>query len=106
MTNLRKVTDSGANSANGSHTSNETITDATANSTNRSGSENVDETGSSSNSSSYNNSLNTTENYIETVVGSSGGYSYAKRIAEFRKNILNIDMMIINDLESLFFGLW
>lgn len=57
-------------------------------------------------SSSYSNSINNTENYIENVEGSSGGASYSKRIAEFRKNILNIDMMIINDLNSLFFGLW
>ena len=67
---------------------------------------NVDEIGSSNNQNAYSNSLNSTETYIETVVGTSGGMTFSKRIAEFRKNFLNIDMQVINELNSLFFGLW
>lgn len=63
-------------------------------------------TESSSNSGSYSNNITTTENYIETIAGSTGGVTYSRKIAEFRKNILNIDMMIIEELSSLFFGLW
>jgi hypothetical protein len=63
-------------------------------------------TGTQTNTGSYTTSLDTTEQYIETVRGSSGGASYAKRIAEFRKNILNIDMDVIRELDDLFFGLW
>ena len=48
----------------------------------------------------------TTESYIQHVTGKTSGVSYSKLIEEFRKTFLNIDMMIIRDLEPLFFGLW
>lgn len=47
-----------------------------------------------------------TETYIEHVRGKRGNVSYSKMLQDFRKTFLNIDQMIINDLESLFFGLW
>lgn len=47
-----------------------------------------------------------TEDYIQTIVGKSSGVSYSKRIEEFRKTILNIDAMIIDELKDLFFNLW
>ena len=47
----------------------------------------------------------TTDEYSEHVYGyETGGAS--KLLKEFRETLLNIDMMIINDLEELFFGLW
>lgn len=46
------------------------------------------------------------ENYFEKVRGKQGTKSYSKMLEEFRKTFLNIDMMIIRDLEPLFFGLW
>lgn len=46
------------------------------------------------------------EDYIETVKGKQGGGSYAEILIKFRETFLNIDMMIINDLDELFFGLW
>lgn len=46
------------------------------------------------------------EDYAEHVIGKSGGISYSKMLKEFRDTFLNIDKMIIDDLEDLFFGLW
>ena len=44
--------------------------------------------------------------FTETMTGKVGTYSYAKLIKEYREQILNIDMMIINDLQDLFMMLW
>lgn len=47
-----------------------------------------------------------TEDFIQRVSGKRGGLTYSKMLDEFRKTFLNIDRMILNDLESLFIGLW
>lgn len=44
--------------------------------------------------------------YTEHVFGKSRGKSYSKMLEEFRRTFLNIDLMIINELEELFFQLW
>lgn len=49
---------------------------------------------------------NTDEDYAEHVVGKFPGKSYSKLLQEFRETFLNIDLMVINDLSDLFFGLW
>lgn len=49
---------------------------------------------------------NTTEAWIEHIAGKRFGQSYSKLLKEFRDTFLNIDMMVINDLESLFMALW
>lgn len=46
------------------------------------------------------------EDYLEHVKGKSAGASFSKLLQEFRDTFLNIDLMIINDLNDLFFGLW
>lgn len=46
------------------------------------------------------------DEYVETVRGKMSAVSYARLIREFRENLLNIDKMIINELDDLFFGLW
>ena len=48
---------------------------------------------------------NTTENYLETVVGYDGTDA-SKLLQDYRDTFLNIDLMIINELEDLFFQLW
>ena len=48
----------------------------------------------------------TTEQYGERVIGKSGGVSYSKLLKEFRETFLNIDMMVIRELDDLFFNLW
>ena len=47
-----------------------------------------------------------TEDFIQRVSGKRGGLTYSKMLDEFRKTFLNIDRMILNDLETLFIGLW
>lgn len=44
--------------------------------------------------------------YSEHVFGKSRGKSYSKLLEEFRRTFLNIDLLIINELEDLFFQLW
>lgn len=52
------------------------------------------------------NTFSNTNQYIENVIGKRGYGSYSKMLMEFRDTFLNIDEMIINALEPLFFGLW
>lgn len=47
-----------------------------------------------------------TKEWVQKVVGKTGGPSYSKFLMEFRETFLNIDMMIIKDLRELFFLLW
>lgn len=47
-----------------------------------------------------------TEEYIQNVVGKTGGASYSKRLKEFRSTFINIDKMIIDELADLFMNLW
>lgn len=61
----------------------------------------------SSNMDGYSNTtLSNTEDYLERVIGSNGGESFSKRLKDYRATFINIDMMVINELEELFFGLW
>lgn len=53
-----------------------------------------------------NTTLSNTEDYLEHVFGSNGGESFSKRLNDYRSTFINIDMMVINELEELFFGLW
>lgn len=50
--------------------------------------------------------ISTTDEYLEHIVGKTGGTSYSKMLLDFRETFLNIDMMIIEDLSELFFNLW
>lgn len=56
---------------------------------------------SSNGSDNYNN----TEDYLEHVFGYEGKTG-SELIMTYRKTLLNIDMMIIDELEELFFQLW
>lgn len=50
--------------------------------------------------------LDTTEEYTESIIGKNGGENYSSMLNKFRETFLNIDMMVINEFEDLFFGLW
>ena len=80
------------------------ITDNTENNDSRS----TQSRGSNSSTTNGNISavLTNTEDYLETVQGKNGGASYSKLLMEYRKSFLNIDMMVIEELETLFFQLW
>ena len=67
---------------------------------------NTKNTGTQRNEGTLNKTIDTTEDYIDHVVGKTAGASYAKMLTEYRDTFLNIDLMVINELEPLFFGLW
>lgn len=57
-------------------------------------------------STSANTTINNLEDYTEYVKGKRGGENYSSLLRDFRDTFLNIDMLIINDLNELFMGLW
>lgn len=98
--------------AEGSHnqtdsrtTDSSVIKTASNNTTDKSTNDVTSHNESDSNSSMIYTNENT-ENITNHKHGNPGGKSYSELVQEFRAAILNIDMMIINDLEPLFMGLW
>lgn len=102
--------DSANNTFSGaSHDSNTQTSENTRNNeTNTEGSTDSSNDGEySSSMDGYSNTkLSNTEDYLEHVIGSNGGESFSKRLLDYRTTFINIDMMVINELEELFFGLW
>lgn len=47
-----------------------------------------------------------TENYVKTIVGNNGSKYNIEVLNDIKNNLLNIDMLIINDLNELFMGLF
>ena len=56
-------------------------------------------------SESGSDDFNSTEDYLESVSGYAG-INASDLLKKYRETFLNIDMMIINNLEDLFFQLW
>ena len=54
----------------------------------------------------YGQDIKSTDEYIETISGKSGGISYSKMLNEYKESLLNIDLMVINELENLFLMIW
>lgn len=50
--------------------------------------------------------INNIDDYIESVFGKQGSETYSEMLIKFRDTFLNIDMLVIDNLESLFMGLW
>ena len=51
-------------------------------------------------------SIDNLEKYIEHVKGKQGESSFATLINEFRSMLINVDKLLIDELEPLFFTLW
>ena len=83
LTNVTKNTDSSQSSSKSSNTTSGSVT--------------TDENG--------NDNLNSTEDYFETVSGFEGG-SASELLLKYRETFLNIDIMILGNLEDLFFQIW
>lgn len=62
--------------------------------------------GSRSGSKTSNTNLTDTESYLESVRGKMSSKSYSALLMEYRETFINIDMMLIEELSDLFFGLW
>ena len=57
------------------------------------------------NSTSVGNS-NGTNNYIKKIVGNNGGKYNIELLKEIQNSIINIDIMVINELQDLFMGIF
>lgn len=62
----------------------------------------ISESGSSNNSGTGNSN----DDYLENIKGKRGGENYSDMLKKYRDTFLNIDMLVINELEDLFFNLW
>ena len=61
-------------------------------------------TASDSGTDTGSESTENTGSHTETIIhrGKTSGKTYGELLAEYRKNLINVDMMFINDLEDLF----
>lgn len=50
--------------------------------------------------------MTSTDEYVEHVSGKSEGASFSKMLTEYKESLINIDLLIINELQALFFNLW
>lgn len=46
------------------------------------------------------------DEYLEKITGKRNGASYSEMLDKYRDALINIDMMIIGELQDLFFKLW
>lgn len=85
--------------------------------TNKSSSKSADDSTSKEDSTSHSasnqltnrdskNTFSDNEDFSEHVEGKRGSESYSDLLNKFRDTFLNIDMMVIEELEDLFFKLW
>lgn len=106
LTNARKITTDNTRNNTGTQEIKNTGTQNVSNT----GTQNVSNTGTVKNEGNdIENSkrvLNNTQDYAEHIIGKRGTQSYAKMIMELRDSFINIDMMIIDELNDLFFNLW
>ena len=45
-------------------------------------------------------------NYLKTIIGNNGGRYNLDILADLQKNLMNIELLIINELHDLFMGLY
>ena len=112
LTNATIVDDNNSTTDNGTleNTSNVSYNDSSETSTENDTVKRVESNSTSDTTrtgTNYNYSdITDTTKYLEHITGKQGTASYSKMLQEFRQTFLNIDMMVINELEELFFGLW
>ena len=46
------------------------------------------------------------ENYVKTIIGNNGNKYSVELLQQLKDNLMNIDLMIINDLNDLFMGIY
>lgn len=103
LTNARKTTDNASNSSN---TNNNSTTNSKVESTENSNTSGTDNSNTTYGKTRGNtNALTSTEDYLETVAGYEG-INVSELLLKYRETFINIDMMVIESLEPLFFQLW
>lgn len=65
----------------------------------------VNRTGATTGKRDTTGQVDATDEYVNHVVGLKGN-TYVNLIKEFRENVINIDVMIIDELRDYFMGLW
>ena len=63
-------------------------------------------TGENTTNTEHNAQSNDLRNENEHIYGKTANVTYQKLIKEYRDNIINLNKMLIEELSSLFFGLW
>ena len=100
---------------NGTYLTNATVDDSTGSQSSRREGTNQETSSSETtrtenrttkNESTGNTKATTTEDYVLSIKGKSGGKSYSKLLMEYRQTLINIDSEIIDKLADLFMGLW
>lgn len=66
----------------------------------------ADATGKNTTVQNSENTLNNVDAYIRTVRGNNGSASFASLLKEYRTTLLNVDMMVIRELETLFMSIY
>lgn len=109
LTNARKVTDNGSTSSNTSNTNSSTgkveSSESGTNNTTTSDNGTDNSTGTYGRIRGNTDALTSTEDYLECVSGYEGVIP-SDLLLRYRDTFLNIDMMVIEELEPLFFNLW
>lgn len=114
LTNARKITDTGTRDNTGTQKTdtngNDLLSNTGSQDINNTGTQTIENTGNVNNKGKDTENtkrvMNNTQDYAEHVIGKRGTQSYAKMIMELRDSFINIDMMIIDELNDLFFNLW
>lgn len=73
---------------------------------NLSGTTSGTQSGTHSETSSTGTTVNSTDAYIERITGKMNTMPYSDLLNKYRETFLNIDMMVIEEFEELFLGLW
>lgn len=70
----------------------------------------VESNGTGSENENYNRDRDVkttnTDEYLRHVEGNNGTRTFSELLLQYRETFINIDMMIINDLNDLFMGVW
>lgn len=85
---------------------NDTNTETGTTTNNNSIDSNIDNSQDTSTNNKIDSTNTRTEEYTRRNFGSSAGYLFTQNIEQWRKIMINIDMMIIEELEELFLQLW
>ena len=93
---------SGTNSEQHIDTNTHSMTNASSSDASR----NISDSISRGSMTSNNVAVNNLEDYIQHVQGKRGGHTYSGMLMEYRKSLINIDAMVMEELNELFFGLW
>lgn len=63
-------------------------------------------TNASKDTSESTGSMTSTDNYLEKIAGKRGSMTYPEMLESLRENLINIDLLVIGDLNTLFMQIW